>query len=662
MLRRSPNSSGAPRVARRTVVLLAALAIIGLFVGWDQAAPPAHARYHSFHGATERADGLGLVSGGNTWFLASGNCYGCHGIDTSGAVWANHDAAGHDVNMADAWRSTMMANSARDPFFKAKVAHETIVNPAYRSYIEDKCTACHAPMGRHDKFMTGGGHYTMAELEFDLVAQDGVSCFACHRQDPDSNGFFFTGNQRYETDTFVYGPYDEVFTGAMQSFIGLTPAQGAHITKSGLCAGCHTLITPTQDLEGTPTGDHFVEQATYHEWVNSVYGQTGGSNSVTCQGCHMPRITDGVIIAGLYDWLTPRSLYGKHELAGGNAFMLKLLKQNLGPLGLTASSTHFDSTIARTLRMLQQHSLLLSTSVVARTSDTAAVDVQLINLAGHKFPSGYPSRRAYVELLALSEAGDTLFHSGELDANHELIGLDATWEPHHDVVRSQDQVQVYEMVMGDVNGDKTTVLMRAMDPLKDNRLVPLGFTTGHYTYDTTRIAGVPASDADFNRDAGGAEGTGADVVHYRIPMQGYTGTLRVETRVWYQAAPPGWMQEMFAHGAPEIDSFRSLYDAADRSPVLVREQVVIDMSEGIDDLQELGVRVFPNPVRDGQLRVEGLDRRIQQVELFDLRGARIAAYRPSAGPVWQLPLQRSGTYLLVFQAGEMRFTERVVVP
>ncbi|MBK7084529.1 MAG: hypothetical protein IPH53_07620 [Flavobacteriales bacterium] len=45
--------------------------------------------------------------------------------------------------------------------------------------------------------------------------------------------------------------------------------------------------------------------------------------------------------------------------------------------------------------------------------------------------------------------------------------------------------------MGDVNGDVTTVLERAASTINDNRLVPQGFSTAHYAYDTTRIEGVP---------------------------------------------------------------------------------------------------------------------------------------------------------------------------
>jgi len=649
------------KIAVRSLVLFGALCIVLLLAGWDEVAPPAHARYHGSHEGGERGGGIGLVSGNNTYFMASGNCYGCHGIDTMGTVWANHDAQGRDVNMADAWRSTMMANSARDPFFKAKVEHEVAVNPGNQQVLEDKCAGCHAPMGQHDKHMTVGGYYSMAELQFDLVAQDGVSCFACHRQDPDSNGFFFNGQQRYDTALAVYGPYDEVFTGAMESFIGLTPQFGEHIAKSTLCAGCHTLISATEDLAGNPTGDRFVEQATYHEWVNSEYGNSAGANATTCQGCHMPRLADGIIIAGLYDWLTPRTPYGEHQLAGGNVFMLQLLKDNLGPLGLTASSAHFDTTIARTNRMLQQQTLLLQTTLAVRDADSAFIDVELINLAGHKFPSGYPSRRAFIELIALDADGDTLFQSGRWDGAYELVGHDADYEPHHSVITTPGQAQIYEMVMGDVNGDKTTVLMRAKEPLKDNRLAPLGFTTAHYAYDTTLIVGVPATDIDFNRDALGTEGSGTDITHYHVPMNGYTGQLRIEARVWYQAAPPRWMEEMFDHSTPEIDAFRTMYDAADGTPVLVKEQVLIDQGIGIDDLAELGVRVFPNPVRDGILRIDGLSEAVEVIEVFDLRGALVSAHRPRGERQWSTLLPESGaTYLVVMHARGQRFVQRVV--
>jgi hypothetical protein len=85
--------------------------------------------------------------------------------------------------------------------------------------------------------------------------------------------------------------------------------------------------------------------------------------------------------------------------------MLNLLKHNITALELTANEVQFDSTIARTERMLQQQSILLETTVMDRTTETATIDVKLTNLAGHKFPSGYPARRAFIELHVQDENG-----------------------------------------------------------------------------------------------------------------------------------------------------------------------------------------------------------------------------------------------------------------
>lgn len=653
----------------RTAIVAGIAGTVSLFVAWTaDELPKAHA-YHSEKELAEYRGGLGLPEGSNTYFKGSGTCNGCHGLDDIPPVLANHTADGVDVNPVDSWRSTMMGNSAKDPFWRAKVSHEVAVNPAHQVALEDKCTSCHAPMGRYDKHLTGGGPFSIAEMEQDPVSLDGVSCLACHMQSADSIALLFSGSLRFDTNDVVYGPYDaaNLFGAPMESFVGYAPHHGAHINDAGLCAGCHTLVTATADLEGNPTGGHFVEQATYHEWLNSTFNpdQDPEGGGVTCQGCHMPRINDPMVISGLYDFLEAeeyrRSPYGKHDLVGGNSFMLKLLKENRAELMLTANATHFDSTIARTNRQLQNQTLLLQNTVVGRTADTAFIEVKLTNLAGHKFPSGYPARRAFVELVVEDALGDTLFRSGGWDETYEVDGHDAVWEPHHDVITAEGQAQIYEMVMGDVNGDKTTVLERASAPLKDNRLAPLGFTMAHVSYDTTLIVGVPGSDVDFNRNDGGVEGSGTDKVHYHVAMNGHTGPITVRSRVWYQSAPPRWMEEMFAHSTPEIDSFRDMYAQADGTPVLIKEHEVVDLSTAVDGLPELGVRVFPNPVNDGQLRIDGLDRRTQLVEVFDARGGLVARQAGGQGPRWvvQLP-PTAGTYFVVVHAVGRRFIERVV--
>lgn len=644
------------------LILACLIGIVALFVAWTDGRLPEAKAYHS-HEELEsfRGGSFALPVGANNFFMASGNCYGCHGPDVINN-YASIDSEGNDVNVADDWRSTMMANSAHDPFWRAKVSHEVAVNPDHQEILEDKCTSCHAPMGRFDKALSGGGHYSISEMVNDPVALDGVSCLPCHMQSDDSLGLLFSGDLRFDLSGVLFGPYDEVFGAPMTSFVGYEPVFGAHINDAGLCAGCHTLITETADLNGEPTGDNFVEQATYHEWLNSSYStNTFPESGVSCQGCHIPRIDDAVVISANYLFLQGKSPFGLHHLVGGNSFMLKLMKDNIFPLELTAHPEQFDSTIARTNHLLQQNTLILEAEVSDRDADTAFIDVKLINLAGHKFPSGYPSRRAFVELVVLNAMNDTIFESGTWNEEYEINGHDPEWEPHYDVIRDTDQAQIYELVMGDVNDDKTTLLERAKSALKDNRLAPLGFSTGHISYDTTLIAGVPPTDVDFNHDQNGLEGNGADIVHYHVPMAGYLGLITVKAKVWYQSAPPLWMAEMFAVNTPEITAFMDMYEAADGSPVLIQEVETTDLSDGIDDLRELGVRIFPNPVINGTLNIEGLSEAITSIEVFDLNGKLIASDRAPAKQNWQVELpEGAGTYMVVIDSKEGQFVERVV--
>jgi hypothetical protein len=112
------------------------------------------------------------------------------------------------------------------------------------------------------------------------------------------------------------------------------------------------------------------------------------------------------------------------------------------------------------------------------------------------------------------------------------------------------------------------VLTRADVALKDNRIPPRGFRTNHAVYDTTRISGNALTDSDFNRGEAG-EGTGSDVVYYHIPTHGNARELSITATVYYQSIPPKWMAEMFGETTPEIEKFRRMFNAADKTPTLV---------------------------------------------------------------------------------------------
>lgn len=645
-----------------TLVVILLSAVVVLVVSSGYGTDPENTTFHDMEDILlYRAMTDDLPDQSNSLFTASGKCNGCHGYDPN--EYASLTVGGWDVNVTDHWRSTMMANSARDPFWKAKVSHEVAVNPSHQLELEDKCTSCHAPMGKYGALHAGIDHYTMAMLAADTVGQDGVSCNACHQQSPVGIGSSFSGELSFVEDT-LYGQYgaskdeDPLFAAPMISFVGFEPVYGEHVVKSELCAGCHTLITNTVDLDGVSTGGTFVEQATYHEWLNSAYADELNPNHQECQGCHVPSINEDVVISANYAFLQPRNPFGLHYFVGANTFMLEMLRDYGDTLGVTATTAQFDSTITRTLDMLQNQSLEVDLEEVGLTQDTAMYKVTLRNLAGHKFPSGYPSRRAYIEFKVADPDGNTLFASGLMDDMYELTGQDPEFEPHYQVIRNEDEVQIYEQVMGDVNDNVTTVLERADHLLKDNRLAPLGFSTSHAAYDTTLIAGNALVDPDFNRE-NDVEGSGTDEVYFHIPLNGYYGEVIVSAQVYYQSVPPKWNEEMFSVSTPEIEHFEEMYWEVGADPVYIGGQMLETTTVGVGEVQPVNLAVYPNPNTDGWLKIQS-DQKVELVQVYRVNGQLVRQEQLNAlsGQI-QLP-NLPGTYIVVLQTSTSREVRRVI--
>jgi hypothetical protein len=578
-----------------------------------------------------------LYQGSNSEFMSAGNCDHCHGYDISG--YASTDGEGGDVNVVDDWSSSMMALSAKDPFWRAKVSHEVFVNPQFQQEIEGTCTRCHASLGRYAGLMNGVEVYSIDDMLADSVALDGVSCLSCHRQTPQPEVALHTGQLFFSEQTIAYGQYLSPLISPMAEATGYIPEHSGHISDSKLCAGCHSLVTETVDLEGNFTGGDFVEQATWHEWLNSSYP----ASNTSCQSCHLPRLEgQNIHLAAGYP-TDARPDFALHTLAGGNTLMLGLMRDNREALGIFPSEQQFNSTIAATNDNLKNKSVTLEVVHQLRTADTLYIDLKLTNITGHKLPSGYPARRMSLHFVVSDLAGNEIFRSGSFDDNHYIVEEDTPLEPHHNFIASEDDVQIYEMVMGDVNNNRTTVLLRGATHLKDNRLVPAGFTVANAVYDTTEIV-LNIPDSDFNFDP--AEGSGSDIVHFKIPMNGFSDQINFNAALYYQSLPPVWLEEIFTVPTAEIIAFEGMFSEADKSPVLMKSlQSTVSAYVGISEMKETpGVRV-----------VKGLDgiyqfyvRDIIEMEVYTIQGALIDRKRLSSGVVrFDQQLAPAG-YLVVF--------------
>ncbi|MEO6759536.1 MAG: T9SS type A sorting domain-containing protein, partial [Saprospiraceae bacterium] len=280
--------------------------------------------------------------------------------------------------------------------------------------------------------------------------------------------------------------------------------------------------------------------------------------------------------------------------------------------------------------------------------------------AGHKFPSGYPSRRAWVEFVVKDQTGAELFHSGRMNPDGSLPDEDANFEPHYNRINRPDQVQIYELVPGDVNGIFSNVLERGHAGLKDNRLVPEGFSWADPVYDTTQVIGV-ANDPDFNRSPAGLEGTGADVLHFSIPNGGYMGFLQVTARVWYQSLPPKWLAPMFAFSSPEIDSFQVMLANSDQAPVLIAEQTMDSLyvsptATKNRPLENL-VSIAPTLTNTGIVLVRlSPELKLRSIQVFDIQG-RLCSQQSHLEV--QLPLAK-GIYYVAVLTDRGRVVQKVV--
>jgi hypothetical protein len=583
----------------------------------------------------------------NSLFAGSGVCAQCHASQV--------DEAGKSISIVNDWRSTMMANSARDPFWRAKVSHEGLVNPDHRAELENVCTRCHAPSGNENAHYNGQELYSVADMAKDPLALDGVQCTVCH-QIPENSLGNFSGTFLIGTNKTIWGPYPNPVANPMINMSGFTPVYSEHIGDSRICASCHTLITQSVDNAGQATGNQFVEQSLFQEWENSDYP----TQNLNCQDCHMPSISDPVAISSRPMNLAARTPFNKHHFQGANVFMQKILKDNAAALSLTASDVQFDSTLARTLRLLQKNALDLQLEIPQRTEDTLFVQLRIHNKAGHKLPGGYPSRRMFVEFIVSEENGTILFHSGKIDANGQLPDEDESYEPHHNLINNPREVQIYQLVMGDVNHQVTTVLERANFALKDNRIPPDGFKTNHFAYDTVPIVGKATADTDFNKEEG-AEGSGADVIHYHVPVSGSSSTLTVTARVYYQTVSLRWLEHMFGYSSAEIDQFKSFYASAEKMPVLMGEKEMKSFYTKVLKSKETAFQLFPNPTASGHLQLK-INQPLLDISIFRANGWLVNLI-PANGLVgnfgFDLPTDK-GIYLIRIRSRNATYFKKIL--
>ena len=350
-------------------------------------------------------------------FVASDTCGTCH---------ANH---------LENWKYSMHAlahsESVYDHYF-IRASMDT------GQKIETFCASCHTPIA----VLNGNIPFphpvkSPEDTKVSPIEANGVQCDFCHvitkaEGTPPGNADYVTEPSRIKR-----GPYED-----SESTFHDTAFSKLH-KDARLCGSCHDVIHPSNGI---------VLESTYSEWAKGPYAKQG----VQCQDCHMTRgLTRAEAQPGVAALGGPqREHVSSHFFVGPN-----MLFNNI--------------PAAAEIRDLSQKLLKSAARVdiagVKRTDSGAELSVSVTNTgAGHSIPTGVSEiRQLWLEVKITGAQGSTVFHSGALD-------------PQGNLIQDPEPVLYYTWVK-DQNGEFTTLFWNTVEKVRDYRIAPKETKTETFT-------------------------------------------------------------------------------------------------------------------------------------------------------------------------------------
>jgi len=452
-------------------------------------------------------------------------------------------------------------------------------------------------------------HFKYGEL-----GREGITCTICHHATDQGFGTSasYTGNLKMGPPDMIYGPFANPKAVPMQKALGMTPVEAPWIKSSELCGSCHAINLPVLNNQGEVI--HFAfEQTTYFEWLNSDFARNGEGNEYglkSCQDCHMPttfhrdgKTTDLEFkVANIQDNTLPpvansvpveditlpvRKNFSRHMLYGLNVPLNAYAQQF--PLLMGVRQHDFWSPnfpVAVPLLIARDNVLDFASRETAdifieelkRTKKGLKATVVVKNKTGHFFPSGVSFRRAWVEFRVLDENGKTLWVSGSTNSVGLILNgatgeylpsefLDAPKKPggkpqfqkHRKRVKKQDQVQIYEELTKDSDGNFTTSFVHRVKTVKDNRLRAVGWSKNGPFAEETKPEGKAKRDKDYRE----SPNQGLDRVIYKVKLpKGEREKIHsVVVKLYYQSTPPYYLKQRFssAQAGPRSQDTNLLY-------------------------------------------------------------------------------------------------------
>lgn len=277
----------------------------------------------------------------------------------------------------------------------------------------------------------------------------------------------------------------------------------------------------------------------------------------------MPQVNEAMRVASVYG--PERDGLHRHVFVGGNILLMRLLADHRSELDVKAQPDELTAASDRIKEFLKTKSAKVTIDSLDESAGKVDFTVHTENLTGHKLPTAFPSRRAWLHVTVRDQGGRIVFESGHLNPDGSIVGNDndedpSRFEPHYTEITKPDQVEIYEDILEDNHGHVTTGLIAATDYIKDNRLLPHGFDKSTAEHDI-RVVGSAAQDPNFN-------GNGS-VVRYRIDTGSAQGPFHIEAELWYQPAGYRWAHNFEPYKAAEPQRFFKYFESASRDSAAI---------------------------------------------------------------------------------------------
>lgn len=332
------------------------------------------------------------------------------------------------------WTGSMHRYSANDPIW---MLANNGLQASTGGELKSWCWQCHAPIG----FLTGNTPATFQFSDLPEIVKEGVNCDVCHIMRPPHTTSFQNVTYNLEVGGKKYGQLaDPVQTSFHDS--GYDPS----FERSEACRECHDLVVNDVPVE-----------ITFTEWQNSPYGAMG----LECQDCHMETYTGSAAIHGPI-----RDNLHRHDFVGVDVAITDF-----------PNKAEQRSAVDRLLK--NAASMTLKAPATASLNDSIRVAVRVSNdKTGHNLPTSvFFNRQMWIEV-SVSDGAETVYRSGHLDANGDLMDSNSSLQPNADKDLTLFSGKLFK------NGVETNVF--ELDSLVNNSLPPFVTHTANYAFTVPR--------------------------------------------------------------------------------------------------------------------------------------------------------------------------------